>query len=217
MKKRLPLLISFVLFLALCASGAYWGTKLFKPKAREVVAPPPVAQAEIGIDGAVGLFGGKLVAAVASNYQLKGVISGHDPRRGIAILSADGQPSEAIPAGKKSSSGVEVTEVHPQYVMLNESGVAKRLDMPEGKGIVGGSFITPIAPRMPPPPQMNNDAPPPPPPQNSLRNATGLNMGAVMPGEPNVPALMGNNPGSEAENRPKPAMPSEPNGPVVDK
>ena len=220
MKKRLPLILSFLLFLALCASGAFWGLQLFKPQTRPVVAPPPVAQAEIPIDGAVGLFGGKLVANVASNFQLKGVIAGRNPQQGIALLSADGKPSQSVPAGKELSPGVQVTEVHQQYVMLSEGGVAKRLDMPESKGLTGGSSAGIIPPPLAAPmqPIMNNGVPPPPPPPPpGMNNPTGLNMGSNLRiGEPNVPPLMGSNSGAP-ESTPKPAMPSEPNGPVVSK
>ena len=73
--KRMPVLLSFILFIALCASAAYWGLQLIRPPLRPMAAPPPVAVAEVRMDSAAGLFGGRPVAAaVASNYQLKGVV-----------------------------------------------------------------------------------------------------------------------------------------------
>lgn len=220
MKKRLPLLLSFVLFLALCASAAYWGMQLFKPQNRVVASPPAVAQTEIPLDGAASLFGGKMVAAVASNFQLKGVLASHDSKAGIAVLVADGKPAQAVKVGQSLEGGGTVTEVHAQYVMLEEGGVAKRIDLPEAKGAGNSAAFIPSAPppMMPPPnpAQMNvpNSGVPPAPPPN-LHNATGLNASGIRIGEPNAGAMMGNNPGPEAT--PRPAMPSEPNGPPVAK
>ncbi len=223
MKKRLPLLISFIFFLALCASGAYWGMQLFKPKPRDLTWSAPAPQAELPLDGAASLFGGKITTVVASNYQLKGVLAPHDPLHGIAIIAADGRPSQSVPVGKEISPGVRVKEVHKRFVMIDENGVTKRVDMPETKGLSSGNSSGAIAalapaPLPPPRPEMDNgqpSPPPPPPPANNLQNATGLGV----PGAPNIrigePSMMGVNPGQEPT--PKPAMPSEPNGPPVAK
>lgn len=223
MKQRLPLIVSFILFLALCASAAFWGPQIFKPKVRAITAPPAVAQAELPIDGAVGLFGGKMVAA-ASNIQLKGVIAASNPGQGIAILAADGSPPESVPAGKAMVSGVVVKEVYAQYVMLDEGGVAKRLDMPEGGRSLppGNGALPPPAPPPPPPTASMSDQGAPPPPPQALHNATGLNPQPIRIGEPNAGVMMGSNPGGvpasgAPESTPKPAMPHEPGGPPVDK
>ncbi|MBI3230862.1 MAG: hypothetical protein HYZ45_12010 [Burkholderiales bacterium] len=219
MKKRLPLLISFILFLALCASGAYWGIQLFKPKQRDVTVTLPAPQAEIPLDSAAMIFGGKATTQVASNFQLKGVLAPHDPLHGIAIIAADGQPSKSVPVGRELSPGVQVKEVHKLYVLLDENGITKRVDMPETKGLANGNSVG-----LPPPPVAmpavpNNGVPsapmPPPPPNNSLQNATGMNV-PTMPA-PLSPMVGGpQNPGAP-EATPKPAMPSEPNGPAVSK
>jgi general secretion pathway protein C len=133
MKKRLPLFLSFILFVALSASIAYWGLQFYKPPARQIVAPPQVPQAEASLDAAAGLFGGRLVAAAASNYQLKGVIAGGKNAVGVAILSADGKPAQAVGVGEEIAAGVTVKEVHPLYVLLSEGGALKRVDLPENK------------------------------------------------------------------------------------
>lgn len=226
MNKRLPLLASFVLFLVLCASAAYWGMQLFKPKSREPApAPAPVAQAEIPLDGAVGLFGGKPAAvAAASNYQLKGVVAASSPQRGYALLSADGGTPQAVAAGKplRGSDGrplenVLLQEVHAQYVMLSEGGVSKRLDMPAQAGAPAGAVPAMMGGKdsAPPPP------PPPPPQQQALQGmhgATGLNVPTMKIGEPQMVNSGIGGPNMEAnQNTPKPAQPSEPNGPVVSK
>jgi general secretion pathway protein C len=47
----------------------------------------------------------------------------------VAILSADGKPARAVAAGSELAPGVIVREVHPQYVLLSESGIIKRIEL----------------------------------------------------------------------------------------
>jgi general secretion pathway protein C len=129
--KRWSLVATFLLFVALCASAAYWALELFKPQQRPVTAPP-AAQAEINTGAAASLFGGRPgKAAVASNYQLKGVIFSGRPQEGVAILSADGKPAQALGVGMEVVPGVTVKEVRRDYVLLSENGVSKRVELPE--------------------------------------------------------------------------------------
>lgn len=129
--KRLPGLTSFVLFVALCAASAYWAMLLFKPAVRPVAAPPQTSQTAVGIDAALGLFGGNASVAVASNFQLKGVVVSAVARESVALLSADGKPAQAIAVGAEVQPGVTVKEVHGQYVLLSDAGVIKRVELPE--------------------------------------------------------------------------------------
>ncbi|WP_081583565.1 type II secretion system protein N [Noviherbaspirillum massiliense] len=130
--KRLPLVASFVLFLALCASLAYWGLQLFKPPLRPVAAPPRVANAEVNVDSASSLFGGRAGKAdVATNYQLRGIIMSGTASESVAILSADGKPAQAVRAGREVVPGVIVKEVHKDYVLLSDGGASKRVELPE--------------------------------------------------------------------------------------
>ena len=144
--KRLPLLVSFLLFIALCASIAYWALQLFKPPLRPVAAPPRAAQAEVSPDAAAALFGGRPgKTAVASNYQLRGVIMA-GPRDSVAIISADGKPAQAIRVGSELSPGVSVKEVQRDYVLLSDGGATKRVELPESaKGLPNIASAAPIA------------------------------------------------------------------------
>lgn len=143
--KRLPLVASFLLFIALCASAAYWGMQLFKPPPRQVAAPPRVAQAEIRPDAASGLFGDRRGnVAVASNYQLKGVIFSGSPRDSVAILSADGKPPQAIRINAEVAPGVTVKEVHRGYVLLSEGGATKRVELPVDTKLQNDLSIAPV-------------------------------------------------------------------------
>lgn len=132
--KRLPLLAGFVLFIALCASAAFWAMQLFKPAVRPVAAPAPAIQQETSIGAATGLFGGRKsvsAVAVASNYTLKGVVVARNPDDSIAIIATDGKPAQSVRVHAEIARGVSLKEVHRQYVLLSEGGVTKRVSLPE--------------------------------------------------------------------------------------
>jgi len=151
--KSTPLAAAFLLFIALCASATFWGLQLFQKQERPVAAPPPAAPAEVPVEAATTLFGGRPAAAVAAtNYQLRGVIAaGPD---GVAILSADGQPPMAVSVNKEVAPGVTVKEVHRRYVLLNEGGVVKRVDLPDNAPSEGGNGAQPVPGAMMAPPSM---------------------------------------------------------------
>jgi general secretion pathway protein C len=91
--KRLPLICSVAAVAVLSASLAYWGMQLFKPKQRPIAAVPVTQQPEANMDAARGLFGGNTAVAVASNYQLRGVVADTRGHGSVAIISADNQPA----------------------------------------------------------------------------------------------------------------------------
>ncbi|WP_082584081.1 type II secretion system protein N [Noviherbaspirillum sp. Root189] len=166
--KRLPLAVSFVLFVLLCASIAYWGMQLFKPPLRPVAAPPRAAAPEIRPDAATALFGGRAAPAqAASNYQLRGVIFSGNARDSIAILSADGKPPQAVRVDMEILPGVTVKEVHRGYVLLSDNGATKRVELPEDAksgGVTAAPVPTaPAVPAMPSQPGRNFPAPARPP------------------------------------------------------
>ena len=129
--KRWPLITSFVLFIALCVSAAYWAMQLFKPPLRAVAAPPQTAQPAPKLDAAAGLLGGHANAVAASNFQLKGVVVASNPAESVAILSANGKSPKAIRTNAEVVPGVMVKEVNRRYVLLSEGGVIKRVELPE--------------------------------------------------------------------------------------
>lgn len=148
--KRLPLAATFLLFLLLCISAAYWGLRLFQPPLREVAATVQT-RPEAPLASAVGLFGGRSGGfAVASNYQLKGVVAaGGNGSDSVAIISADGKPAQSVRINAELSPGVVVKEVHKLYVLLSEGGLIKRVDLPDAsKGtrvdVGGGSPPVPV-------------------------------------------------------------------------
>ena len=82
----------------------------------------------------------------------------------IAILAADGKPAEAIRANREIQPGVIVKEVHPRYVLLQENGVIKRVELPDdAKGVsVDTSNRPPVTRAVPPPPGMQPQIQPQP-------------------------------------------------------
>lgn len=183
--KRLPLVASFVLFIALCVSLALWGMTLFKPAPRQVSAPPQAPRAEVRTDAAAAVFGGRpAAAAVATNFQLKGVVMSGTPGESVAILSADGKPAQSIREGKEAIPGVTVKEVHPLYVVLLDGGVSKRVELPESAR--GQNSMVMGAPSgMPQPGPGPNATPLQPPPPGMMMPTPGTNpMNPLQPGMP---------------------------------
>ncbi len=204
MKKRLPLLISFILFIALAGSSTYWGMELSKQKARPVAAPPPPQQTEVPVENAATLFGGKLAVATASNFQVKGVISSKSGNGGTAIILADGQPAQTLGVGGEVAPGVSVKEIHAQYVLLLDNGVPKRLAVPEAKPGVSGEGILAVQQSDPNASRMTGpELPVPQPPQPPQQQG-------IVPTEPPQPPV---SPQQIQEQQPgQPPVPPQPGG-----
>jgi general secretion pathway protein C len=186
--KRWPYLTSFVLFVAVCASLAYWGLQLFKPPLRAVAAPPPTQASVPGIDAAAALFGGSGGAvANAGNYQLKGLVLASTLRDSVVILSADGKPAQAYRASRDIAPGVSVKEVHPGYIVLSENGALRRVELPaELKGSAIGAAQPATSTSAPPPRTMPSVPTAPPTAGARAAGATGSAVGgsaAVAPAQ----------------------------------
>ena len=128
--KRMPLITSFLLFIALCVSAAYWAMQLIKPPVRAVAAPPQSILLTPSMDAAENLLGGHSTAVVASNFQLKGVVMASDPADSVAILAANGKKPQAVRTNAEVMPGVTVKEVQRDHVLLSEGGVIKRVELP---------------------------------------------------------------------------------------
>lgn len=137
--KRLPLYLSLILVLALCSVVAFWGLRLFAPKPRLVAAPVAVASYEPGVGQWGNLFGQSAIAEAApSNYQVRGVIVAPRAVDSAAIIAIDGKPTFTVAIGKELSPGVKLTEVHVDHVMVTESGMPRRIDVPAAPPITPG-------------------------------------------------------------------------------
>jgi len=127
--KRMPLITSFILFIALCVSAAYWTMQLFNPPQRAVAAVQQSILPTPGLAAGAVLFGGHSTA-VASNFQLTGVVMASNPADSVAILVANGKKPQAVRTKAEVVPGVTVTEVQRDHVLLSEHGVIKRVDLP---------------------------------------------------------------------------------------
>jgi general secretion pathway protein C len=120
--------------------------QLFKPQLRWVAAPPQTVQSAPRPDAAAALFGGRPTVAVASNFQLKGVVVDSNASESVAILAAGGKPAQAFRTNSEVVPGVKVKEVHPRYVLLSEGGVVKRVELPtDAKGRAKADISTAIS------------------------------------------------------------------------
>jgi general secretion pathway protein C len=143
--KRWPLLATFILFIALCVSAAFWAMQLFKPPVRPVAAVPQAAQAAVPLDATAALFGGRAVeVVVASNFQLTGVVVAPDPKDSIAILVTDTKPPQTVRVNAEVMPGVLVKEVHKTHVLLLERGVVKRVELPDPVKLMGAAMLSPV-------------------------------------------------------------------------
>jgi general secretion pathway protein C len=161
--KRWPLLTSFVLFIALCISAAYWAMQLFRPPVRAVAAPPQAARVPPApkLEAAATLFGGRSSVTVASNFQLKGVVVAGNPAESVAILATNGKPAQSIRINAEVVPGVVLKEVQRSHVLLSEGGAIKRVELPEkAKAQMGAGISTSPAGIGSPP--AGYPAPPPP-------------------------------------------------------
>lgn len=146
--KRLPLLLSFVMFIALSMSLSYWGMQMFKPAVRAVSAPVTAAAFEPGVGQWGAAFGRNPVAEVAaSNYQVKGVLVAANARDSAAIISADGKPAMTVAVERELAPGVKLMEVHKTYILISEAGLIKRIEVwPSASPSAGGIQIFTPAP-----------------------------------------------------------------------
>jgi general secretion pathway protein C len=187
--KRLPVPVTVATFgaiAALSASMAYWGMQLFKEQQRPIAAVVHQAPPEPSIEAAKGLFGGDIAVAVASNYQLKGVVAAINGRHSVAIIAADGQPPKAYPLGTEVAPGVKVQEVGPRHVVLSEGGMPKRIELPADAPSSGGAaaMLPPLPAPATPPAMQPAPQPPMPVPQNMPPPQTPMTGGGAMPPPP---------------------------------
>lgn len=135
LQQRLPLIISFWMFIALCISLAYWTQRLFQLEQSNLfpIARPALGNAQT--DAAKILFGQPTKTVLdTNNYQLKGVIIAASAHESIAILSVNGR-EKVVLVNMEVVPGVTIKEMHHEWVLLSEEGVIKRINLPlETKG-----------------------------------------------------------------------------------
>lgn len=165
MMQRLPLLVSFILFLALCASLAYWALQLGAPVQRPVTAPPQAERRMAPVSAAENLFGGHALANTMTNMQLRGVIHAGKKSDSEAILVTDNEAPKYVKLDAEVTQGVRVKEIHPRYVVLDDHGVSREVKL---QAITPSPAVAAGASQLPQPGRSDNPSQNPPqnPPQN---------------------------------------------------
>lgn len=136
--KRLPSVLSLLLFIALCASLAYWLLQWVAPPPRPVAAPPVAQRAMPPLASAANLFGGNPQSG-AAKIQLHGLIRSGRAADSIAIIAVEGKPSRALRIHSEIVPGVHLKEVRARTVILSERSGDRELILPEFSAQSGAS------------------------------------------------------------------------------
>ncbi len=155
--KRLPALLSLLLFVALCASVAYWLLQWMAPAPRPVAAPPVTQQAMPPVSAAVNLFGGNPQSG-ATAIQLRGIIHSSRGSDSVAIVAVEGKPARALRIRSEVMPGIELKEIRARTVILSERGGDREVVLPEFStltvaqqtGTEAGTPASPAAEMQPP-------------------------------------------------------------------
>ncbi len=197
MTQRAPAIASFLLFLLLCASVAYWLLQWLAPGPRPVAAPPQAERSAPPVAAAANLFGGRPQGGGMVNVQLRGIIRSGRPAGSVAILAAEGKPTRALPVDAEVLPGLTVKEINARTVVLLDRGAERELTLPAFAAQEGGTSSMqagtpvpqPVAPQLQPP-QPAQPAPPPSLPQPTATGASTPGTtaaggpGGAVPGQP---------------------------------
>ena len=184
--KRLPVVFSFLLFLTLSATLAYWIVQWTAPAPRAVSAPPKSERTMAPVSAAASLFGGRSPGSTIANVQLRGVVHSGSSSDSVAIIAVEGKPPRALTVNSELTPGVIVKEILNKTVVVSEKGVERELSLP--------AFAAQ---------ESHTTAPNPP----SVNPAAAINTGT------SVGASGGNGPQNSGMTSPPPARPaSQPQG-----
>ncbi len=144
--KRLPVLTSFVLFLALCAALTYWLLQWFAPVPRAVAALPRSEQSMPPIAAAANLFGGHAEGNAVSNVQLRGIVRSGGATGSRAIIAAEGHPARVMALEAEIMPGMTIKEIHERSVVLTDHGAERELSLPPFAAQEGAAISAQLRP-----------------------------------------------------------------------
>jgi general secretion pathway protein C len=150
--KRLPGVFSFLLFLALSATLAYWIVQWTALAPRTVSAPSKSEHPMPPVSAAASLFGGRSSGSVIANLQLRGVIHAGSEPDSVAIIALEGKPPRALTVNSEIVSGVIVKEILNKTVVVSEKGVERELGLPAFAAQEGSAAASQAS--MPPTPNL---------------------------------------------------------------
>ena len=125
----LPRLISFILFLGLCASLAYWAIEFFTPPPRPVISKQIVTHSLPTMFNASGLFGGQAHSNTMKNIQLHGVILAGRSEESVAIMVTEAGTPKYLRRDAEVMPGVVVQEIESKKVVLCDHGVSREVSL----------------------------------------------------------------------------------------
>ncbi|MEY3720134.1 MAG: hypothetical protein RL618_653 [Pseudomonadota bacterium] len=128
--KRLSTALSLLLFLALCASLAYWLLQWLAPVPRPVVAPPAEQWTMPPLSAAYALFGGNPHGGGAT-IQLRGIIHADRSAESVAIMAVEGKPSGTFQVSSEVTPGIQLKEIRARTVILSERGADIEVILPD--------------------------------------------------------------------------------------
>ena len=128
--KRLPVVFSFLLFLALSATLAYWLVQWTAPAPRAVSAPPKSERTMPPISAADSLFGGRSAGSSIANVQLRGVVHSGSLSDSVAIVAVEGKRPRTFTVNSEIIPGLIVKEILNKTVVVSEKGVERELSLP---------------------------------------------------------------------------------------
>lgn len=128
-------IVSLTTFAALLLLGwvlAYWTWGWFSPQTElHVQTVEPVGR----VESASGLFGKLQVenASPGNTIQLLGVIAASGGGSGYAVIGFANQPIRPVKEGEEIAPGIRLSEVHPDKVILERSGLTETVVLPTKK------------------------------------------------------------------------------------
>ena len=129
--KRLPIVLSFLLFLLLCASLTYWVLQWTAPVTRPLIAPVIAERALPNMSAAANLFGGHADAIATVPVQLSGIIIANRDADSVAIIGVPGKPVRALGVKAEIIEGLTIKQIKPRSVVLDERGVEREVRLPD--------------------------------------------------------------------------------------
>ena len=131
---------TFALWALVGLSAVHWGLKLGgRGDAVDVPAPPPRPVAAVDPTALARLLGSASNAvaapvatapALASRFQLVGVVAGVSSGGGAALISVDGKPARTYRVGSAIEEGVVLQSVHGRQAVLAHGGTQLTLELP---------------------------------------------------------------------------------------
>lgn len=129
-RQRLPAIVSLLLFVALCASIAFWVLQWLAPAPRPIAAPVASEQVMPPVAAAANLFGGAAKGGGMVNVQLRGIIHAGSASGSVAIMTVDGSQPKFYRVNAELMPGVTVKAIHARTVVLSDRGAERELPLP---------------------------------------------------------------------------------------